>query len=142
MSRLALTSTSAWTASLFPTALTLLWSRTGESSLAAANFCIHVEPNLAANLITTDLGQGGNAAALALAGSLLDPDKAGVTVSSATSTGSLLAIGSFTGGGLLVGEEGEHVAFGAACVGHQRAVTDALRRLCNEARLGVVQDHF
>jgi hypothetical protein len=64
---------------------------------AAHNFCIHVDPNLPATLLTTDLTQGETAGNLA--SSLLDPDDAGVVVSNASSTGSAQAIGSFTGGG-------------------------------------------
>jgi putative Ig domain-containing protein len=64
----------------------------------AHNFCIHVDPNQAASLVTTDLTTGVQTA-VDLANSLLDPDDAGVVVSNVVSRGSKQAIGSFTGGG-------------------------------------------
>jgi len=73
---------------------------------AAANFCIHVDPNQAAALLTTDLSQSGNAGTLAA--SLLDPDDAGVVVTNAKFTGSPLALGTFTGGGNAITGLGFH----------------------------------
>jgi hypothetical protein len=66
---------------------------------AAENFCIHIDPNLGANLITTSIQEG--ATAQSLAESLINPTEAGVTIpaGSALFHGSSNSVGRFTGGG-------------------------------------------
>jgi hypothetical protein len=67
---------------------------------AAENFCIHIDPNLGANLLTVSIQEG--ATVQSLAASLIDPDDAGVVFppgSAAIFTGSSNAGGRFTGGG-------------------------------------------
>jgi hypothetical protein len=66
--------------------------------VAAQNFCIHIEANVAANVVTTDL-TSATVSPAGLAGLLVDPEDAGVAILNATFTGDPRAGGRFSGGG-------------------------------------------